>query len=202
MVNYSKRMGIIVSIIITLILWISVNVIFIQFKKSQKKEVNSTFVLKTSQIFKANNNKLKKKIEGVVGNQYKQNGWRILISKINLDAPILEGTEQEVLRRGVGHFTSTSKWDGNVVLAAHNRGYKYNFFQEIKRLELGDKIEYKKEQATRTYEVIWKGRIKETDLSCLENTKENKLTLITCEENMPEYRVCIQAREIKRKEKI
>lgn len=202
MVNYSKRMGIIVSIIITLILWISVNVIFIQFKKSQKKEVNSTFVLKTSQIFKANNNKLKKKIEGVVGNQYKQNGWRILISKINLDAPILEGTEQEVLRRGVGHFTSTSKWDGNVVLAAHNRGYKYNFFQEIKRLELGDKIEYKKEQATRTYEVIWKCRIKETDLSCLENTKENKLTLITCEENMPEYRVCIQAREIKRKEKI
>lgn len=196
MVNYSKRSGIIVSIIITLILWISVNIIFIQFKKNQKKEVNSTFILKTSQIAKATKNKLKNEIEGVVENQYKENGWRILISKINLDAPILEGTNKEVLRRGVGHFTSTSKWEGNVVLAAHNRGYKYNFFQEIKRLELGDKIEYKIEQKTKIYEVIWKGKIKETDLSCLENTKENKLTLITCEENMPEYRLCIQAREI------
>ena len=29
------------------------------------------------------------------------------------------------------------------------------------------------------------------------DTKENKLTLITCIENMPEYRLCVQAVEIK-----
>lgn len=198
MSDFSKRKGIVVSIIISLVIWMSLNFILIQFNENQKKEVNTTLVLKTSQV-----NPIKENVEEnieineAVKNQYKINEWRIFISKINLDAPILEGTTQEVLRRGVGHFTSTSKWDGNVVLAAHNRGYKYNFFQEIKRLEIGDVIEYQTEQGKRTYEVCGKEKIKETDLSILENTKENKLTLITCVENMPEYRLCVQAKELK-----
>lgn len=198
MSNYSKRKGIIVSIIISLVIWISLNFILIQFYENQKKEVDTTLVLKTSQINPIKENVEENiEIDEVVENQYKINEWRIFISKINLDAPILEGTTKEILRRGVGHFTSTSKWDGNVVLAAHNRGYKYNFFQEIKRLEIGDIIEYQTEQGKRTYEVCGKEKIKETDLSILENTKENKLTLITCVENMPEYRLCIQAKELK-----
>lgn len=200
MSNYSKRKGVIVSIIISIVILISLNFILKQFKENQKKEENSTLVLKTSQekliLEEKENVEEKVVIEEVIENQYKSNQWRIFISKINLDAPILEGTSKEVLRRGVGHFSSTSKWDGNVVLAAHNRGYKYNFFQEIKRLEIGDNIEYQTEQGKRTYQVCGKEKIKETNLSILENTKENKLTLITCVENMPEYRLCIQAKEI------
>ena len=38
--------------------------------------------------------------------------------------------------------------------------------------------------------------IKDTDWSYLQETKENKLTLITCVENEPKYRRCIQAIEI------
>lgn len=198
MSNYSKRKGIVVSIIISLVIWISLNFILIQFNENQKKEVDTTLVLKTSKVNPIKENVEENiEIDEAVKNQYKINEWRIFISKINLDAPILEGTTKEILRRGVGHFTSTSKWDGNVVLAAHNRGYKYNFFQEIKRLEIGDIIEYQTEQGKRTYEVCGKEKIKETDLSILENTKENKLTLITCVENMPEYRLCIQAKELK-----
>ena len=197
MSNYSKRKGIIVSIIITFVILISLYFILNQFKQNQKKEVNSTLVLKMSQINPIIKNKEKVEIEEIIENQYKSNNWRIFISKINLDAPIIEGTTTEVLRKGVGHFESTSKWDGNVVLAAHNRGYKYNFFQDIKRLRKGDIIEYQTEQGIRTYEVYGKEQIEETNLSILENTKENKLTLITCIENMPEYRLCIQAYEIK-----
>lgn len=200
MSNYSKRKGVIVSIIISFVILISINFILIKFEKNQKKEENSTLVLKTSQtnpiLQEKENVEEKTEIEEVIENQYKTNQWRIFISKINLDAPILEGTSKEVLRRGVGHFTSTSKWNGNIVLAAHNRGYKYNFFQEIKRLEIGDFIEYQTEQGKRTYQVYEKEKIKETNLSILENTKENKLTLITCIENLPEYRLCVQAKEI------
>jgi len=200
MSNYSKRKGVIVSIMISFVILISLNFILIKFEKSQKKEENSTLVLKTSQtnpiLEKKENVEEKTEKEEVIENQYKTNQWRIFISKINLDAPILEGTSKEVLRRGVGHFTSTSKWNGNIVLAAHNRGYKYNFFQEIKRLEIGDFIEYQTEQGKRTYQVYEKEKIKETNLSILENTKENKLTLITCVENLPEYRLCVQAKEI------
>lgn len=199
MFAYSKRKGICISVLITFIIWISIYFIIIQGKENQKKKVESTFILKTSQTNLITNPKENQEVKiekkEMVQNQYQSNTWRILIPKINLDAPILEGSSKEILRRGVGHITTTSKWDGNVVLAAHNRGYKYNFFQEIKRLEKGDIIQYQTEQGLRTYQVEKKRNIKETDLSCLENTKENQLTLLTCLENMPEYRICIQAKE-------
>lgn len=38
--------------------------------------------------------------------------------------------------------------------------------------------------------------IKETDWSYIGNTKDNRITLITCEENKREYRRCIQGIEI------
>ena len=37
--------------------------------------------------------------------------------------------------------------------------------------------------------------IKDTDWNCLENTEKNIITLITCVENQPEYRRCIQGRQ-------
>lgn len=212
MFNYSKRNRIIISVILSVVILVLVNLILIKFKENQKKDIEPTFILKTSYLdsnLKSNlvennydieetiNEEENINIDEVVLNQYKNNSWRICIPKINLDAPILEGTSQENLRRGVTHFEETPEFNGNVCLAAHNRGYKYNFFQELKRLEIGDIIEYQKDQSFRTYSVVWKGKIKETDLSYLKDTKENILTLITCVENMPELRLCIQAYEIK-----
>ena len=201
MLNFSKRNMIIISVILSLVILISLNFILKIFKENQIKENNLN--LETSQL-ESNKNEKKDvtivenfKDEEVIENQYSNNDWRILIPKINLDAPILEGTSQSNLRRGVGHFEETSIWEGNICLAAHNRGYKYNYFQEIKRLENGDVIEYKNNNQSKIYSVAWTGNIKETDLSYLENTKENKITLITCAENMPEYRLCVQACEIK-----
>lgn len=52
MSNYSKRKGIIFSITISLIIWVSVYFIQNYIKEIQKKEINSNFVLKISQINK------------------------------------------------------------------------------------------------------------------------------------------------------
>ena len=38
--------------------------------------------------------------------------------------------------------------------------------------------------------------IKDTDWSKLQKSEENKITLITCVENQPEYRRCVQGIEI------
>ncbi len=192
MSNYSKRKGIIVSLIISFILLISISFIIKKIEEKSKKEIYSSFVLKTSQSSLEKDEKEDKKLDEV-----NDLSWKIFISKINLEAPILEGTSQEILRQAVGHFETTSKWNGNVALAAHNRGYQSNFFQELKRLEVGDVISYQTEQGRRTYHVTWKGYIKETDFSYLKETKDNTLTLITCVENVPEYRLCVQAQEIK-----
>lgn len=194
MFKFSKRKLtiIITTILISIIILISAGLILIKNFNIQKKQVNSNFVLENKNLAPINTVDAGK----MNNSQYISNNWRIKISKIHLDAPIMEGTEQEILRKAVGHFEISSTWNGNVALAAHNRGYKYNYFAEIKKLELGDIIIYQTEYGERKYEVVINEIIKETDLSYIQDTKENKLTLITCEENKREYRRCIQANQI------
>lgn len=207
MFNYSKRNKIIISVIVSIIILFIADFFLIKFNYQKKvqssslvvksNEVNSNKENKKSNKDKVNDEKQILKTNQVVLNQYKQNDWRIFIPTLNLDAPILDGTSQSILRKAVGHFEDTPTLDGNVCLAAHNRGYKYNFFQEIKRLNIGDVITYQKGEVSRIYSVKWKGKIEETDLSYIKNTKENMLTLLTCVEDMPEYRLCVQAYQIK-----
>ena len=121
--------------------------------------------------------------------------WQIEIPKITLIANIQEGTSKEILSKYVGHFTTTQRDNGNVGLAAHNRGYEVNYFQDLKLLKEGDEIKYKYNGEERLYEVEKCRIIKDTEWKYLKNTEDNRLTLITCVENQPEYRRCIQAVE-------
>ncbi len=122
--------------------------------------------------------------------------WYIEIPKIGLKAEIKEGTEENIINYYVGHFEETEKETGNVALAAHNRGYENNYFENIKELSESDVIYYSYNGNVREYVVITHEIIRDTDWSKLENTEENMLTLITCVENQPEYRRCIQAVQI------
>ena len=142
---------------------------------------------------KQKNNEEQQKL---LDNKNEKNIWRIKIPKINLDAPIETGTTQDVLAKAVGHFEQSPKWNGNVALAGHNRGIECNFFQNIKYLKVGDKIIYTTKKGKREYKVIMNKIIKQTNWEYIENTKDNRITLITCVENMYEYRRCIQAVEI------
>ena len=123
--------------------------------------------------------------------------WYIEIPKIGLKANIAEGTDEDTLNEHVGHFEDTSLLDGNIGLAAHNRGYKVNYFSKIKELEKDDIIYYYYKGYKREYKVNLKEIIEDTNWEFLESTEENKITLITCVEDMPEFRRCIQAIEIK-----
>lgn len=126
----------------------------------------------------------------------KTNKWRIQIPRINLDVHIQEGTSYSVLLEAVGHFEGTAKWNGNVGLAAHNRGYQCNFFEKIRNLKIGDEIIYTTTNGKKVYKVQTNKLIQDTDWSYLEDTQDNRITLITCEENRREYRRCVQAVEI------
>ena len=46
----------------------------------------------------------------------------LVIPKINLNVSVYEEESLESMRRGVGHFKSTSCWLGNVAMCGHNRG--------------------------------------------------------------------------------
>ena len=121
--------------------------------------------------------------------------WQIEIPKISLIANIQEGTSKEILSKYVGHFTTTQREIGNVGLAAHNRGYEVNYFKNLKLLKEGDEIKYKYNGIEKIYEVEKCRIITDTEWKYLTNTEDNRLTLITCVENQPEYRRCVQAVE-------
>ena len=122
-------------------------------------------------------------------------GWKIEIPKISLVAEIAEGTTKEILNQYIGHFEITPKEVGNIGLAGHNRGYNVNYFQDLKLLQKGDEIKYTYNNFEKIYEVEKVRIIKDTEWEYLENTEDNRLTLITCVENQPEYRRCVQAVE-------
>ena len=70
-----------------------------------------------------------------------------------------------------------------------------NYFENLKDVKKGDEIKYKYDNFEKTYVVDIIEIIRNTDWSYLENSEENMITLITCVENRPEYRRCVQATE-------
>lgn len=108
---------------------------------------------------------------------------------------VWEDTTSSSMSKGVGHFTNTSVWAGNVGIAGHNRGAKY-IIGSIKDLEAGDKITYTTSQGTRTYAVETVTKIRNDDWSYLGTTSDNRITLVTCVAGDSSHRWCVQAVEV------
>ncbi len=116
----------------------------------------------------------------------------ITIKELGIEkAPIADGTDNETIEKYVGHFEDTSYLDGNVCLCSHNRGSQAAFFENLKDAKEGMEIEYITKYETKTYIVTEIKEIEETDLSVLEASEENKITLITCVENQRNLRLCV-----------
>lgn len=118
------------------------------------------------------------------------------IPAIGLNVKIYQGTDSTALKKGAGHFEDTSSWDGNVALAAHNRGVT-NHFGQIHTLEVGDKITLTTRLGTRTYAVTSVSKVAETDRSALAPSTNNMITLYTCVRDQREQRWCVQGAEVR-----
>ena len=116
------------------------------------------------------------------------------IPAIGLSVKIYQGTDSAALKKGAGHFEDTSIWDGNVALAAHNRGVN-NHFGEIHTLEVGNTITLTTRLGTRTYEVTSVSKVSETDRSALAASTTNMITLYTCVRDQRDQRWCVQGVE-------
>lgn len=137
------------------------------------------------------------KYTAVTNESYYSGGYlgTLKIPSLGVSAKIYQGTETSDLAKGIGHFEETSIWDGNVALAAHNRGTN-SYFGQIHTLKAGDKITLTTKNGTRTYSVTSVAKVSETDRSSLEATSENVLTLYTCVRDERDYRWCVRAVEI------
>ena len=114
------------------------------------------------------------------------------IPAIGLTVKVYQGTDSAALKKGAGHFTDTSIWDGNACFAGHNRGVN-NHFGKIHTLEAGDTITLTTLLGTRTYAVTSVEKVSVTDSSGTAATTDNRVTLYTCVMNQPEYRWCVTA---------
>lgn len=114
------------------------------------------------------------------------------VPKLGLNVKVYEGENN--LEKGVGHFTDTAVFTGNVAIAGHNRGVN-SYFGEIHHLKAGDEITYTTKLGTKKYAVTNVRKINAADFSFLRETSDNRLTLITCVKNEPNFRWCVQARE-------
>lgn len=197
MFRYSTIYINLINLILSFCIFIIIESFFSNYQNfAQKSALRVGFEVQNSQI---NSNENKENIENenaediILEQSKEESSWYLEIPSINLKADIKEGTTKEILDDFIGHFEETKKDIGNVGLAAHNRGYKNNYFENLKKLKEGDLIYYQFEENKREYIVTKHTIIKDTDWSYLEDTEENTLTLITCVENEPEYRRCIQA---------
>ena len=224
MVSFSKRYINIVSLIITIIIYFSGEYLLFKPTKNNFKFISILNLLKINkvqvEISSSNINQNTKEDEGININDHnietynndiqnnqnftpnyknktndKKENWKIIIPSISLEAEISEGTRKEVIDQFVGHFEETAKINGNIGLAAHNRGYKVNYFTNLKNVKEGDEIKYQYKDIEKTYIVTKNIIIKDIDWSYLQNTEENKITLITCVDNEPNYRRCVQGIE-------
>ena len=120
----------------------------------------------------------------------------LTIPDILLDnAPIRESVELSTLSETIGHFPSTSIYEGNVGLASHNSGSQGDFFKNLKKIKLGSEIFYQTNYGTKRYVVTTKEVISEEDWSYLQETEDNRITLITCVAGQKDKRLCVQAIE-------
>lgn len=190
--------------LILLFSFIIFNICYLYFFNNSKNNLNQiSNVLKNLKIQEESNNKYAtsslndKDFNTIKKYKYEDVNAFLSIPVIGLyKAPIKEGTSQEVMKRYIGHFENTSFDLGNIGLASHNRGMGANYFEKLYKLKKGDYILYTYKNCTKRYEVDKKVVIDSYDWSYLKNTQDNVLTMITCIENRPNFRLCIQAIQI------
>lgn len=100
------------------------------------------------------------------------------IPRMNLEVPVLEGTDDFTLDRAVGHIQGTPEPDqaGNVGIAGHRDG----FFRGLKDIQPGDALELITGKASMRYLVDEILIVSPEDVSVLRPRKKDSLTLVTC----------------------
>jgi sortase A len=100
------------------------------------------------------------------------------ISKIHLEAPVFNGTDDLTLNRGLGRIAGTALVGakGNLGIAGHRDG----FFRGLKDIQAGDTIDLVLPKGSETYVVDNIRIVDPTEVSVLESDSTSSLTLVTC----------------------
>ncbi|HEX2038888.1 MAG TPA: class E sortase [Acidimicrobiales bacterium] len=105
----------------------------------------------------------------------------IRIPEIGVEKAVVEGVSLADLKKGPGHYPETPMpgQPGNAAVAGHRTTYGAPFY-DLDELEAGDPILVTTGQGSFRYEVTEKKVVKPSEVSVLDQTPDNRLTLTTC----------------------
>ena len=119
----------------------------------------------------------------------------IEIPKINISYPIIDNTNDNLLKFSVCRFSGPlPNRRGNLCVAGHN--YKNNtLFSNLHKLNIGDSFYITDLNNTKLKYVIYKKIVvKENNLNCINETTYPEVTLITCYNHDNSKRLVIKAK--------
>ena len=108
--------------------------------------------------------------------------YNLRIPAIDSENPVREGVSRGVLADSLGHEPDTAYIgeQGNCVIAGH-RNYTFGkYFNRLDEVKVGDLIYVDTRTGTKEYSVTEIKVVEPTDISILEDTGEEQLTLYTC----------------------
>ena len=108
----------------------------------------------------------------------------MIIPKIGIESPIIEGGNESALSKGSWHLPDTGTPDtGNMVIGGHRFAYlppNNTTFYNLDKLKNGDSIYVWWDRKIYKYTVYESIIVNPTDLSIENNTPTPTLTLLTC----------------------
>ncbi|RPI33677.1 MAG: sortase [Chloroflexota bacterium] len=110
-----------------------------------------------------------------------EQGIRIRIPAIDVDAPIVQGDGWEQLQKGVAQHLGTAGpgQNGNMVLSGHNDVYG-EVFRYLDQLKPGDQVVIYSARRAYTYIITGWTLVEPTQVEVMDQTPDATLTLISC----------------------
>jgi sortase A len=106
----------------------------------------------------------------------------VSIPRLGLEQSIVQGTDPEALKRGVGQVLNGAvpgSATGNVVLAAHNDVYG-ELFKNLDQMQVGDEFYVQTRTKTYTYRVTGFDIVNPTDVYVMADQGRPTATLVSC----------------------
>lgn len=117
------------------------------------------------------------------------------IPALDIKAPVMDGTEHEVLSVAAGHFPDTGAvGSGNYCIAGHNSTIYAEIFNEMKHIEIGMEmylIDNDEKRTQYTYAVTENFIVEPSETWVLNDFGDDRITIVTCTDDGTQRQIVV-----------
>ena len=117
----------------------------------------------------------------------------IEIADLNIKAPILEGTDNEILAKAAGHFMGSGELGkGNYCIAGHSSTIYKEYFNNLKKVKTGMEIKlYDTAKNCYIYTVSESFIVEPNETWILGDFGDNRVTIVTCTDDGTQRQIVV-----------